>query len=175
MDGKVRRILRIQEETPLDDQEETCDSSRRNRNQVEREDGVRLGLPRPAEEGGDSSQIVPSHQRPQHDRHCEASSQGVFSRTRRPTFIVDHAVWYRDAFEWLDLEWVTLTNSVRNYIERWYRTFKDRTKRFYNNFGIRDGRRAIKRIERFTHMFAYWYNHVRPHETLKRATPSSLS
>jgi putative transposase len=99
----------------------------------------------------------------------------VCSRTRRPVFIVDHASWYPDAFRWLDLEWVTLTNSVRNYIERWYRTFKDRTKRFYNNFGIRDGSRAIKRIERFTHMFAYWYNHIRPHERWKGSTPSSLS
>jgi transposase-like protein len=75
----------------------------------------------------------------------------------------------------LKVEWVSLTFDIRNYIERWYRTFKDRTKRFYNNFGIRDDSRAIKRVERFVHMFAYRYNHMRPHETLNGHTPFSLS
>jgi putative transposase len=93
----------------------------------------------------------------------------------RPLFAVDHAPWYANAFEWLGVEWVSLTFSIRNYIERWYRTFKDRTKRFYNNFGVRDESRAIKRVERFVHMFAYWYNRMRPHETLKGVTPFSLS
>jgi putative transposase len=92
-----------------------------------------------------------------------------------PIFIVDHAPWYANAFEWLGVDWMPLTFGIRNYIERWYRTFKDRTKRFYNNFGIRDESRAIKRVERFVHMFAYWYNRMRPHETLKGVTPSSLS
>ncbi|MDA4118834.1 MAG: transposase [Thaumarchaeota archaeon] len=64
---------------------------------------------------------------------------------------------------------------MRNYVERWHRTFKDRTKRLYNNFGIRDGTRAIKRIERFAHMFAYWLNHIRPHDHLKGRTQSNLS
>ena len=93
----------------------------------------------------------------------------------KPLFIVDHAPWYACAFEWLEVEWVPLTFGIRSYIERWYRTFKDRTKRFYNNFGIRNDEKAIKRVERFVHMFAYWYNHMRPHETLKGATPSSLT
>jgi putative transposase len=93
----------------------------------------------------------------------------------KPIFVVDHAPWYACAFEWLEVEWVPLTFGIRSYIERWYRTFKDRTKRFYNNFGIRDDEKAIKRVERFVHMFAYWYNHMRPHETLKGVTPSSLT
>ncbi|MDA4114228.1 MAG: hypothetical protein OK474_09300 [Thaumarchaeota archaeon] len=85
----------------------------------------------------------------------------------KPMIIVDHAPWYAGAFEWLEAEWMPLTFGIRNYIERWYRTFKDRTKRFYNNFGIRDDEKAIKRVGRFVHMFAYWYNRMRPHETLK--------
>ena len=92
-----------------------------------------------------------------------------------PLFIVDHAPWYANAFEWLGVDWMPLTFGIRNYIERWYRTFKDRTKRFYNNFGVRDESRAIKRVEAFVHMFAYWYNRMRPHETLKGVTPFSLS
>jgi transposase-like protein len=47
-----------------------------------------------------------------------------------------------------------LTFNIRNYIERWNRTFKDRTKRFYNNFGVRDDSRAIKRVERFVHLYS---------------------
>jgi len=93
----------------------------------------------------------------------------------RPLFIVDHAPWYASAFEWLGVDWVPLTFGIRNYIERWYRTLKDRTKRFYNNFGIRDDCRAIRRVEAFVHMFAYWYNRMRPHETLRGQTPFSLS
>jgi transposase-like protein len=88
---------------------------------------------------------------------------------------VDHAPWYPSAFEWLQVDWVRLTFSIRNYIERWYRTFKERTKRFYDNFGIRDDSRAIKRVGRFVHMFAYSYNRMRPHETLSGRTPFSLS
>ena len=76
---------------------------------------------------------------------------------RKPLFIVDHTPWYACAFEWLDVDWVPLTFSIRNYIERWYRTFKERTKRFYHNFGVREGNKAIKRVERFVHLFAFLY------------------
>jgi hypothetical protein len=69
-------------------------------------------------------------------------------------FIVDRAPRYGSAFGWLGIEWVNMTFNIRNSIERWYRTFKGRTKRFYNNFG------------RFVHLFAYYYNHMRSHETL---------
>jgi len=76
---------------------------------------------------------------------------------RKPLFAVDHAPWYGCAFEWLDVDWVPLTFSIRNYIERWYRTFKEGTKRFHHNFGVREGIKAIKRVERFVHLFAFWY------------------
>jgi len=92
-----------------------------------------------------------------------------------PLFIVDHAPWYANAFEWLGVDWVPLTFGIRSYVERWYWTFKNRTKRFCNNFGIRDDATAIKRVEGFVHAFAYWYNRMRPHETFKGATPASLS
>jgi transposase-like protein len=53
----------------------------------------------------------------------------------KPIMIVDHAPWYACAFEWLAVEWMPLTFNIRSYIERWYWTFKSRTKRFCNNFG----------------------------------------
>jgi hypothetical protein len=59
-----------------------------------------------------------------------------------------------------------MTFNIRTYIERWYRTFKDGTKRFYSNFGIRDDEKAIEGVEGFVNLFAYWHNHMRPHETL---------
>jgi putative transposase len=86
----------------------------------------------------------------------------------RPLVITDHAPWYKYALrEYLGLDWLQMTFGKRNYIERWYRTLKQRTKRFFNNFPIRNEERAIERISSFMHLFAYWYNHMRPHETLK--------
>jgi putative transposase len=92
---------------------------------------------------------------------------------RNPIFIVDHAPWYKYAFESLGLEWLQITFGKRNYIERWYRTLKERTKRFFNNFPVRSEERALERIEGFLHLFGYWYNHMRVHETLK-CTPSAV-
>jgi putative transposase len=90
-----------------------------------------------------------------------------------PLLITDHAPWYKHAFEYLKLDYIQKTFGIRNYIERWYRTFKQRTRRFYNNFPIKDPPRAIERIDRFLHLFAYWYNRMRPHETFK-CVPSAL-
>ena len=82
--------------------------------------------------------------------------------------IVDHAPWYKYAFESLKLDYIQKTFGIRNYTSRGgYRTFKQRTRRFYNNFPIREPARAIERIGRFLHLFAFWYNRMRPHETLK--------
>ena len=90
-----------------------------------------------------------------------------------PIVITDHAPWYKYAFESLRLDYIQRTFGIRNYIERWYRTFKQRTRRFFNNFPIRNPQRAIDRISKFLHLFAYWYNHMRPHETLK-CVPSAV-
>lgn len=92
-----------------------------------------------------------------------------------PLIVTDHAPWYKYAFEFLKLDYIQRTFGIRNYIERWYRTLKQRTRRFYNNFPIRDPARAIECISRFLHLFAYWYNHMRPHETFKGKVPSALS
>src|SRR5579872_1534825 len=60
----------------------------------------------------------------------------------KPLLIVDHAPWYKPAFEWLKVDFIQRTFGIRNYIERWYRTFKERTRRFYNNFPIKNEARA---------------------------------
>jgi transposase-like protein len=99
--------------------------------------------------------------------------QALQSCRNTPIIITDHAPWYRYAFDSLRLNYIQRTFGMRNYIERWYRTFKQRTKRFYNNFPIRDPARAIERISKFLHLFAFWYNRMRPHETLK-CVPSAV-
>ena len=99
--------------------------------------------------------------------------QALKSCRSTPIVITDHAPWYKYAFQSLGLCNIQRTFSFRNYIERWYRTFKQRTRRFYNNFPIRDPSHAIERIDRFLHLFAYWYNHMRPHETF-RCVPSDV-
>lgn len=101
------------------------------------------------------------------------TKEALRSCRQKPVVIVDHAPWYRYAFESLGLDWLQKTFGIRNYIERWYRTFKERTRRFYNNFPIKDPERAIERISKFLHLFAFWYNHMRPHETLK-CVPSAV-
>lgn len=99
--------------------------------------------------------------------------EALRSCREKPIVIVDHAPWYKYAFESLKLDYIQRTFGIRNYIERWYQTFKQRTRRFYNNFPIRDPSRAIERISNFLHLFAYWYNRMRPHETFKCA-PSDV-
>jgi putative transposase len=96
------------------------------------------------------------------------------SKNKKPLAVTDHAPWYNYAFEYLKMDYAQITFGIRNYIERWYRTFKERTRRFYNNFPIRDERKATKRISSFLHLYAYWYNHMRFHQTLK-CVPSALS
>nr|AEP25271.1 transposase type I [Pyrococcus sp. PK 5017] len=77
----------------------------------------------------------------------------------QPVFLVDGGKWYKSAFKSLGLDFVHVTFGPRNCIERWFRTLKERTKRFWNNFRARDWRR----VHRFVFLFAFWYNFVRFH------------
>ncbi len=77
----------------------------------------------------------------------------------QPTFLVDGRPWYKPAFKSPGLNFVHVTFGPRNTIERWFRTLKERTKRFWNNFRSKDWRR----VHRFIFLFAFWYNFVRIH------------
>ncbi len=79
-----------------------------------------------------------------------------------PVFLVDGAVWYPPAFNGLKLPFIHVIFGPRNYVERWFRTVKERIKRFWNNFRGKDWRR----VHRFIFLFAFWYNFVRVHSTL---------
>lgn len=83
----------------------------------------------------------------------------------KPLVLVDHAPWYTWAFQRLGLKYEQITFSVRNSIERWFRTLKERTRRFYNNFFTKD----IMEMEKFLELYVFWYNCLRCHMTLKRS------
>jgi putative transposase len=53
--------------------------------------------------------------------------------TNRPVVLVDGGPWYPWALQRYGLKWLHITFGERNSIERLFRTFKERTRRFYNN------------------------------------------
>jgi len=69
----------------------------------------------------------------------------------RPVFLVDRGSWYKSAFKSLGLGFVHVTFEPRNSVERWFRTVKERTKRFWNNFRSKDWRR----VQRIVFLFAF--------------------
>jgi len=77
----------------------------------------------------------------------------------QPVFLVDKGPWYKPAFKSLGLNSVHRTFGSRNCVERWFRTVKERTKRFWNNFRSKDWRG----VHRFVFLFAFWYNFIRIH------------
>jgi len=83
----------------------------------------------------------------------------------KPKILVDKGPWYPDALKSLELSWEHITTGLRNRIERWFRTLKERTRRFYNNFT--SSKRGIKCVKLFLETFTYWYNNLRTHQTLK--------
>ena len=91
----------------------------------------------------------------------------------KPLILVDKGPWYLDALQSLQLKWMHITRGLRNRVERWFRTLKERTRRFYNNFPSR--KRGIKCVKLFLETFTYWYNNLRTHQTLKRPPSQPLS
>ncbi len=77
----------------------------------------------------------------------------------KPIFLVDGGKWYKSAFNSLGLDYLHVTFGPRNSVERWFRTVKERTRRFWNNFRSNDWRRG----HRFALLFAFWHNFARPH------------
>jgi len=69
----------------------------------------------------------------------------------QPVFLVDGARWYDSAFKSLGLDFVHVTFGLRNCVERWFRSVKERTKRFWNNFRSREWRK----VQGFVFLFAF--------------------
>jgi transposase-like protein len=90
----------------------------------------------------------------------------------KPFVLVDRGMWYPYALQRLGIPYACMKYSFRNRIERWFRTLKDRTKRFYNNFPYRSLEK-INEAEKFFELFVFWYNCIRKHMTLGR-TPIDI-
>jgi transposase-like protein len=92
--------------------------------------------------------------------------------TNKPVILVDGGPWYPWALERYGLRWLHVTFGESNSIERFYRTFKERTKRFYNNINARRGK--IGCLSVFLNLFSLWYNHLRWHQGMKRIPGGEL-
>ena len=90
--------------------------------------------------------------------------------TNKPLILVDRGPWYPQAIRDHGLRWRHQAFGLRNTVERWFRTLKDRTKRFYHNFQTRKG---LFKVNLFLRLFTLWYNWIRPHQTLGR--PPSIT
>ncbi len=91
----------------------------------------------------------------------------------KPLILIDKGPWYLDALQSLGLKWKHITHGMRNRIERWFRTLKERTRGFYNNFPSR--KRGIRCVKLFLETYTYYYNNLRTHQTLKRPPSQTLS
>ncbi|MGQ9642080.1 MAG: DDE-type integrase/transposase/recombinase [Thermoproteota archaeon] len=69
----------------------------------------------------------------------------------RSTMNAEHVL--KKAMKSLAAEWKHITWGLRNCVERWFRTLKERTKQFHNNFPSR--KRGIKCAKLFLETFTY--------------------
>jgi len=67
------------------------------------------------------------------------------------------------SFQALGLKWEHGTSGERNRIERWFRTMKARTRRFFNNFPVRKNQSSKSNF----------YKALRPLVQLHKTTPNT--
>ena len=82
----------------------------------------------------------------------------------KPVIATDGGVWYVWPIKRLGLEHVVISGGIRNYMERWFETLKDRLRVFDRYFPTK----GLKSVENFTAIFCLWYNRCRTHMTLGR-------
>jgi putative transposase len=71
--------------------------------------------------------------------------KALSSCLNKPHILVDRGPWYLEVLRSLGLSWTHVKRGLRNRVERWFRTLKERTRRFYNNFPLR--KRGIKCVK----------------------------
>ena len=84
--------------------------------------------------------------------------------TNKPVVLVDGGPWYPWALDATGVRWLHITFGERNAIERFFRTMKERTRRFYNNLPSD----SLPNLQAFVNVFMLWYNHLRRHQGLGR-------
>ncbi len=85
----------------------------------------------------------------------------------RPELVVtDGGPWYVRALKRLSIRHQVMHGDVRNYIERWFETLKDRARGFDVYYPSR--RETFESLREWLSLFVLYYNHARYHMTLKR-------
>lgn len=84
--------------------------------------------------------------------------------TNKPVVLVDGGPWYPWPLNRMGLRWLHVTFGERNAIERFFRTLKERTRRFYNNLTSE----RLDNLQSFMDVFMVWYNYLRRHQGLGR-------
>ncbi len=93
--------------------------------------------------------------------------QDILKRCKnKPKIITDGAGWYPWACRQLRICHEKVNGGLRNYIERFYRTFKDWAKNFYKNFIVRSKDLIIIVKERISLWCGMFYNWIREHQSL---------
>lgn len=89
----------------------------------------------------------------------------------RPVVLVDGGPWYPWPLDRMGIPWLHVTFGYRNAIERFFRTLKERTRRFYNNLTSD----RLDNLQSFADVFMLWYNRLRRHQRLGRPPLETLS
>lgn len=85
----------------------------------------------------------------------------------KPVLITDGGPWYLWPAQHLGLEHMVVSGGDRNYIERWFKTLKNRLSRFDRYFPTE----RLSTVRNFTAVFCLWYNYCRRHMSI-RGPPS---
>lgn len=80
----------------------------------------------------------------------------------KPVVLVDGGPWYPWALDRMSIRWLHITFGETNAIERFFRTLKERTRRFYNNLPST----KLDNFQSFMSLFMLWYNNLRKHQGL---------
>jgi transposase-like protein len=82
--------------------------------------------------------------------------------------VVDGGPWYT-VMEKIGIKRIVISGDIRNYIERWFKSFKRRIKVFDKYFPHKEG--LVKHINNWIQMFIAYHNYIRNHQNLNSYTP----
>lgn len=82
--------------------------------------------------------------------------------------IIDGGSWYPAALSRLGIKYQVVSGDIRNYVERWYETLKDRLRGFDIYF---PHKKCFEHVLNWLYAFVYFYNRIRNHMSLEEETP----
>ncbi|MGQ9722350.1 MAG: integrase core domain-containing protein, partial [Candidatus Jordarchaeum sp.] len=91
---------------------------------------------------------------------------------REVRFLTEGGKWYPWAARSVGARQMRVKGGVRSYVERWFRIVKDSLRVFSCAFPRSN--QGLENARTFLRFYAYYYNHVRPHQSLNQNTPIPL-